>query len=455
MMRMSRRMVCGERSAVACVPLVVGAAVCRWLAASLLFCMPLTAQQRMPVRPLGPVTAVTGGGVLGSVSAVRALPGGSVLVNDIIRRQLLLLGQDLMLRKVVADTTAATSLAYGSAICGLIAFAGDSSLFIDPRSLSMLVITASGEIGRVMAIPSPRDAYSMIGGPFGTPGFDTRGRLVFRGLPPIGSEEEEHLRDSSRTLPFADKAPLYRLDFATRRRDTLTSVVIPRQSVATHYDRNNRMIGATVLTNPLTPVDDWAVLADGRVVVVRGADYRAEWLATDDSWHNTPRVPFGWERIDDDGKQRVLDSVRTQADSARESLKRRIEEDPASARTANWTNQGVAATSYTSYPSGRSGPPKVEWFVPVTTFIDPRRMPDYRPAFRMGAAKADGSGNLWVRTTTPSATGAIYDVLSPDGQLIDRVRVPYGRVVAGFGPGVVYLGVLDEQGARLERANLR
>jgi hypothetical protein len=80
---------------------------------------------------------------------------------------------------------------------------------------------------------------------------------------------------------------------------------------------------------------------------------------------------------------------------------------------------------------------------------------DYRPAFGQNSVRSDAEGNLWVRTTTPSDKGAIYDVVNGKGQLVDRVRLPFGRVISGFGPGVVYMGVLDVVGARLEMARIR
>ncbi len=86
--------------------------------------------------------------------------------------------------------------------------------------------------------------------------------------------------------------------------------------------------------------------------------------------------------------------------------------------------------------------------------VPPKDLADYRPAFKQGATRVDTDGNLWVRTTTPSEKGPIYDVISGKGELIDRVRLPFGRVISGFGPGEAYLGVLDDKGARLERARI-
>ena len=52
--------------------------------------------------------------------------------------------------------------------------------------------------------------------------------------------------------------------------------------------------------------------------------------------------------------------------------------------------------------------------------------------------------------------GSVYDVINRQGVLIDRIQVPPGRVIAGFGPGgVVYIGVVDGNITRLERARAR
>src|SRR4051812_18865548 len=105
-------------------------------------------QSLPPVRQLGPVTAVAKE-PLGAVSGVRHLPNGGVLVNDIIGRRVLMFDSSLAAATVVADTTSATANAYGVRPGGLIAYRGDSTLFVDPASLSMLLIDPSGKIARV------------------------------------------------------------------------------------------------------------------------------------------------------------------------------------------------------------------------------------------------------------------------------------------------------------------
>jgi hypothetical protein len=89
----------------------------------------------------------------------------------------------------------------------------------------------------------------------------------------------------------------------------------------------------------------------------------------------------------------------------------------------------------------------------LTQVVTLDEMPDYRPPFRMAAARGDLDGNLWIRTTKMVNGGAVYDVINGQGVLVDRILVPPGRVIAGFGPGgMVYMGVLDGKVARLERA---
>lgn len=88
----------------------------------------------------------------------------------------------------------------------------------------------------------------------------------------------------------------------------------------------------------------------------------------------------------------------------------------------------------------------------------PDDLPDYRPPFATNAVRADGDGNLWVRINTPKPIpgGAVYDVISRKGELVDRLQLPPGYNLVGFGAGrVVYLSMRDPQGVHLARVRLR
>ena len=90
--------------------------------------------------------------------------------------------------------------------------------------------------------------------------------------------------------------------------------------------------------------------------------------------------------------------------------------------------------------------------------INPRYLPDFRPPFTNGAVRADLDGNLWVRTVPTRRTpgGPVYDIISREGKLVDRLQVPPGYQLVGFGRGrVVFLMVRDAAGVHLARVRLR
>lgn len=59
---------------------------------------------------------------------------------------------------------------------------------------------------------------------------------------------------------------------------------------------------------------------------------------------------------------------------------------------------------------------------------------------------------LAAAATTPTA-GLIYDIVNREGQLVERVQLPPGRTLVGFGKGgVVYLANREGRGMVLERA---
>jgi hypothetical protein len=90
------------------------------------------------------------------------------------------------------------------------------------------------------------------------------------------------------------------------------------------------------------------------------------------------------------------------------------------------------------------------------TLVRASDLPDYKPPFAGGAARADADGNLWIRTTPPTARdGLVFDVVNGRGALVDRIQLPPGYTLAGFGPGrVVFLGNRDATGLHLSRVRL-
>ena len=91
--------------------------------------------------------------------------------------------------------------------------------------------------------------------------------------------------------------------------------------------------------------------------------------------------------------------------------------------------------------------------------MSPLDLPDYRPPLPTGGAvRADADGNLWIRTIPPKPIpgGTVYDIVSPDGELVNRLQTPPGYTIAGFGKGkIVYLSMRDQSGIHLARVRLK
>jgi hypothetical protein len=402
------------------------------------------AQTLPAVHPLGPVLA-TSTEPLAAVSQVRALPGGRVIVNDNTGRRVVLFDSTFKTVTVIADSTSATATAYGSRIGGLIAFRGDSTLFVDPASLSMLVIDADGRIVRTMAAPRPSDIQGLIGGPFGTPGFDAQGRLVYRALirvPPIVIRSAGS--GPSQLPPRPDSSLIVRFDLTSRTLDTVAKFGIPQIQMAfvTIQVSGRDVSGSTSVVNPIPWTDDWAVLSDGTIAIVRGREYRVDFVDANDKMASAPKLAFDWLRLTDEDKAAIIDST-----------KAALEQQRAAQFALRTAALATAAQRDSSAKPGQSRATPAPPAMPPLLFAAINEMPDYRPAFRQGAARGDADGHLWIRTSKMVNGGAVYDVISRQGVLIDRIQVPAGRVIAGFGPGgVVYMGVVDGTITRLERA---
>lgn len=485
------------------------------------------ASQLPPIKPLGPVFAKSKE-LLGAVSAVVALPGGKVLVNDINGRKVVMFDSTLSTSKLVADTTSATANAYSSRAGGLVHWKGDSSLFVDPLSLSMLVIDAKGDITRVMSAPRAADVNLLIGGPNGTPGTDAQGRLIYRGnqgrggrggpqpitpnggrtggaaptvagtaLPPgmtplpgqtntAAANAAANNRNNGggrgfNAQPQPDSAPLVRFDLLTRKLDTIAFLKVPVNNVRMAQADDGKM-NVLVTVNPLPVADDWSLMADGSVAVVRARDYHVDWIRANGTKDSTGKVPFDWKRMTEEEKTAFLDSTRVALEKLRAQAQSGDQAGAAAAAAAaglsgipglgnqgggggrgnpgggggrggaGGDNGGFGGGGAGGF-GGRGGGGRGGLELQPINMISPNEMSDYIPPFTPGSALGDADGNLWVRTTRGVNGGSIYDVISPKGELLTRVGMPPGRVISGFGKGgIVYMGVREEGGVRLEAA---
>ncbi len=206
-------------------------------------------------------------------------------------------------------------------------------------------------------------------------------------------------------------------------------------------------------------VDDWAVLSDGTIAIVRGQDYHVDWVSVDGNRKASPKIPFDWQRLSDDDKIAVIDSAKAAMERMRSAAAASPDGNVAVGRGGGGGGQQIVVQSFSMSGDGGGAARKADAAgaaMPAMAFASPSDLPDYRPAFGAGAAKADLDGNLWIRTSAVRAgavaAGPIYDVVNSKGELVDRVQVPAGRQIVGFGRnGTVFMVARDDKGAWIEQ----
>src|SRR5256714_4503864 len=425
---------------------------------------PLCLSQSLPaVRQLGPVTAVARDS-MGAVSGIRALSNGRVLVNDIVGRRVLLFDSALTLVTVVADTTGATANAYGTRPGGLIAFRGDSTHFVDPGSLARLLVDRSEKVARVMSAPRAQDIGFLIGGPFGAPGFDPSGKLVSRAPPNFQALARGPAANGLPPIPQPpESAAIVRFDLASRKLDTATFFKTPKivMNVTRSSDGGVRVMSSI---NPLPQGDDWALLPDGTIALVRTRDFHVDWLAPNGTLSSSPRISFPWQRLTDSAKVAFIDSARVAIEQARASGQFGFGGPggpgggggiQVTFGAAGPARDGAAPVRDGARPNMTTAP-ATPGQLPPLQLIQPTELPDYQPAFLPGSTRVDADGNLWIRTTQNADGRPVYYVINSKGEVVDRVQLPVNRVLVGFASGgVVYLAVRDGGTAHLERARVR
>lgn len=449
---------------------------------------PLAAQPAIPIREMAAPEARTLD-TFGFIFGVRPLEGGKVLVNDGLRRQLVVLDEKFATRTISIDSVSTGGQSYGPRATPLIPYLADSSLFVDGPSLTLLVLDPKGKFTRVMSAPKPGDLSSLASS---AAGVDAKGNLVYRGrfviAPSMNGTAAVSGRGGLPAIQVPDSSPVVRADFDSRKVDTVGHVKVSSGNRAVlSQDANGKLIAKTTI-NPLNTVDEWAVLSDGTIAFVRGHDYHLDLIAPNGKESSTEKLPFDWKRLTDEDKQALIDSARAAMDKVVEDAKAKAPNAAAAERAgseaamasmmgammggggmgggmANVTIGGMGRGSGADIAIGGGGPPGMGLMalaMPkiVTEFVPLKEIADYYPAIRPGAVKADLDGNLWILPTSSAQSKAgelVYDIVSNQGRLTQRVRLPVGRSIAGFGHnGVVYLMQRDAAtgGWFLERSRI-
>jgi len=271
----------------------------------------------LPVMPVGPAVRriTTAQAVskdpIGAVTTVRELPDGRVLLNDGTSRRLLLLDTNMVIERAVLDSASDKENTYGNRQGTLIPQRGDSSLFIDPVSLALLVIDPQANIVKVRSVPRAQEAFAFAGG-FGATqvSTDAKGRIVYSWSPQPAPPKVA----PPKGVPWFPSPPdsnlILALDLDTRALDTLGAVRTPKIEYVVKTQANGGF-NINPRMNPTPTIDEWAVMPDGSVAFVRGRDYRVEYREADGKWNSTPKVPYDWQPFPDSMKKRFVDSIET------------------------------------------------------------------------------------------------------------------------------------------------
>lgn len=412
-------------------------------------CLALAVSGRANAQASVPVVHPTIDGkatsTFGSVFGVRELPNGDVLVNDGAARQLFKLDNTLARVSILLDSaTDGRANSYGPVAAPLIAYLGDSSLFVDGGSRSLLVIDPTGRVVRTIAAPTRGD-FNYIAG---TKTYaDTRGNLLYA-VTPINQKSNPRSADCPQSLTTSafDSAAIVRANFDTRAVDTIARVKQPSRSHMTMCFRPATRTTAVFELDPIESVDDWAVLPNGTVALLRGHDYHTDWVTDSAPARSAPRMPGTVTRLTSADKQAAADALQAeihQAFGASESA-----DNPASMARLRALllrySPGMAPFAFLP-PATTFSATNPEQMAPSISAraASPDTFDDYLPPFRTGAIKADNDGRVWILpSVSPGRTSAklVYDVVDANGTLFERVEMPDGRSIAGFGKaGTVYL----------------
>lgn len=342
----------------------------------------------------------------GLVSGIRPLSNGHVMVADP-------LGQIL----AVVDLDGGTLDTLGRVGQGpqeyrepdaIFQLPGDTTLLVDLGNARLVEIAPDGIFGRTS--------------PLARQGSDGQITIVIpRFVDAAGSyyyEPEDitvgSVADSALVMRFPRDAPRGELVCAIKLADP-----------ADHRRRGSIMLGR----QPLGARDDWAVAQDGSVAVVRADGYRdgyrVEWIAPDGSRVVGPPNPVRPERIGRAEQEQwfsefltgeISVGIRRSADGSRQITFRR---------------------------GSRSRTP---------ADLDAYDWPDRLPPFRAKRTRVSPAGELWVERYVPVGSPSLVDIFDRAGKKVAEIELPPGRRVAGFGPGLVYLVRIDDDGLEwLER----
>jgi hypothetical protein len=345
------------------------------------------------VRFAQPFTRITG---------IRELGDGRVLVADGAEKSVIMIDSTFGSSSVpVRQGQGPAEFSFPS---GLLAYPGDTTLLHDMLQTRLLLLDPSGRPVRTISLPQRVGFGAELKA-------DGRGSVYIRGNP---LPRPEQMREGP-----PDSAQILRWNLASGVVDTIASLALPRMEVSESDGNFSMMI------QPMTPADEWAVTQTGWIGLARHTPYSVDWVGTDSRLSRGAPIPYTPVAVVEADKEEY----------------RRARQEQGSMQISMSDGGGDASISEGPAPSGPPpGMPELKW-------------PTHKPPFLEQSVLAGPDNQLWILRTQPAGQAlARYDVIDSTGAVQERVTVPAGSRIVGFGASSVYVARTDADGLQwLER----
>ena len=361
----------------------------------LVFALPAVAQQ-VPERRLTTADARFPH-TFSSIRGLRELPDGRVLVAD---------GIDEVV--MIADLKTGKGDTLGRVGQGPGEYKSPDALYPLPGGGTLLVDLGNGRLNYLGPDGRYRESSPIAQG---SPprmsiilprAVDGQGRVYFQ--PPMGGARGGALPDSASVVRYTRASSAF---------DTVGRVKLPEMHTRQSGDANNQRMSQR--PRPFPVQDSWNVGPNGQVALVRGREYRVDWVTADGRVVRGRPVTVTPVPIRDADKR---EWVAEQANGLQVRMENR---------------NGQMSMSF-----GRGGNPDQE----EEDAIAATEWPAAKPPF--SGVWVSPTGEAWVERSVPAGSPRIMDVFDGAGVLKSRVVLPAGRRLVGFGNGVIYLRHSDE-----------
>jgi hypothetical protein len=284
----------------------------------------------------------------------------------------------------------------------------DSVVFFDDRQRRFLLFSPTGTPVRTAAFGSA-DPLAMLSMMIPS-AVDAAGRVYGA---TFGMKMTPNASGGAISPTFEDTVAIERFDFRTGRRDTIARIRNFSARMQPKVEMGPGGMRMTMRAPDFRASDDWAVMPDGRVAILRDGDYRVHFATPGAPERVGPPVAHTRIPLSDATKRLVMDSVKNAMQRASDAGSRTAAE----ARTA-------------------AGAP-----IPMPRFeinvLEPESWPTHLAAY--SGIQVSPDGLLWVGTPQgPNSRTSKFDVLDGAGALIARAQFAPGERLVGLGRGMAY-----------------